>query len=302
MRGAADMIQDGRVTLSEAYQFTFSETLTETTKTMSGPQHPYYNIDMSGTGDVVITDIRRGSAILVLAPDISGRIFIHDKNNSLVVELSKPAGRRIELGLEEGEYRVINILEGQVFESEIKLQNGVDFALNTVEFSKSDKKYTTPRGARSVQVQKETLLKRKSKLLIYGEFGSKTTSINNATGLMLGGGAGLTFGSAFSIGAAAYGKTNYVGGGPGYLSYGGFVFSYVFNREKKLHWRVTALAGSGTARYDATMFYIFEPGAEIILNLSRIVRIQAGISIPLVDAKNIGFNGPCINVGFQFGK
>ena len=111
MRGAADMIQDGRVTLSEAYQFTFNETLAETTKTMSGPQHPYYNIDMSGTGDVVVTDIRRGSAILVLAPEISGRIFIHDKNNSLVVELSKPPGRRIDGDL------ILDIWDGELGEA-----------------------------------------------------------------------------------------------------------------------------------------------------------------------------------------
>jgi len=301
MRGAADMIQDGRVTLSEAYQFTFNETLAETTKTMSGPQHPYYNIDMSGTGDVVITDIRRGSAILVLTPEISGRIFIHDKNNSLVVELSKPAGRSIELGLEEGEYRVINLIDGQVFESKIRLQNGVNFALDTDEFSKSDKKYTTPRGARSIQVQKETLLKRKSKPHLFGEFSSKTTRLNDATGLMLGGGVGLTFGNAFSFGVAGYGKSNFAGGGPGLPGYGGFTFAYAFNRERTWHWRITAFAGSGTTR-GGSIFYIFEPGAEIILNLSGIVRIQAGISIPLTDRENSGFNSPIINVGFQFGK
>jgi hypothetical protein len=301
MRGAADMIQDGRVTLSEAYQFTFNETLAETTKTMGGPQHPFYNIDMSGTGDVVITDIRRGSAILVLAPEIAGRIFIHDKKNSLVVELSKPAGKRIELGLEEGEYRVINLLEGQVFESKITLQNGVDFALNADEFSKSDKKYTTPRGARSIQVQKETLLKRKSKPLLFGEFSSKTTRLNDATGLIMGAGIGLTFGHAFSFGVAGYGKSNFAGGGPGLPGYGGFTFAYIFNRERTWHWRVTALAGSGTSR-NGNIFYIFEPGAEIILNLSRIVRIQAGISIPLTDRENSELKSPIINVGFQFGK
>jgi hypothetical protein len=269
---------------------------------MSGRQHPYYNIEMSGTGDVVITDIRRGSAILFLPPEISGRIFIHDKKNSLVVELTKPPGRKIELGLDEGEYRVINLLEGQVFESNIKLQSGSEFALDAEEFSKSDKKYTTPRGARSIQVQKETLLMKKSKVLLFGELSSKTTSINSANSVILGGGIGLTFGGAFSFGLAAYGKSNFVGGGPGLLSYGGLTFAYVFNPEKKIHWRVTALAGSGMTNWGTTSFFIFEPGAQIILNLSQIVRIQAGISIPLVDSNNSGFNNLIVNVGFQFGK
>lgn len=301
IRGAADMTQDGRVTLNEAYQFTFNETLAETSKAMSGPQHPYYDIEMSGTGDVVITDIRKSSAILVLKPEISGKIFIHDRKNSLVVELTKSAGRKIELGLEEGEYRVVNLLEGQVFESRIKLLSGSEFALGAEEFFKSDKKYTTPRGARSIQVQKETLLMKKSKVLLFGEFSSKTMSLNNETGLLLGMGAGLTFGNAFSFGIAGYGKSNFAGGVPGFPSYGGFTFAYAFNREKRFHWRITALAGSGISQSDS-IFYIFEPGAEFIMNLSRIVRIQAGISIPLTDSQNSGLNSLIINVGFQFGK
>jgi hypothetical protein len=307
IRGAADLIPDGRVTLNEAYQFTFNETLAETTKTMGGPQHPYYDIEMSGTGDVVITDIRKGSAILVLEPEISGRIFIHDRKNSLVVELTKPLGRRIELGLEEGSYRVINLLEGQVFESKIVLVSDSEFTLSVEEFLKSDKKYTTPRGARSRQIEKETLIRKKSKPLLYGEFSSKTTSIYSANSVILGAGIGLTWigfnlRSAFSFGIAAYGKSELVAGAPGLLSYGGFTFAYVFNREKKIHWRVTALAGSGMTNWGTTSFFIFEPGAQIILNLSQIVRIQAGISIPLVDSNNSGLNSPIVHVGFQFGK
>lgn len=302
IRGAADLTQDGRVTLNEAYQFTFNETLAETTKTMSGPQHPYYDIEMSGTGDVVITDVRKGSAILILEPEISGRIFIHDRKNSLVVELTKPFGRKIELGLEEGEYKVVNILEGEVFESRIKLENGFEVTLSGEGFSKSDKKYTTPRGDRSVQVQKETLLMKKSGIRLFGELNSKALSSNDATCLLLGGGAGLTFGNVFSFGVVGYGKSNFAGGGPGLPGYGGLFFAYVFNPEKKFHWRITSLVGSGTAK-GGHLFYIFEPGAEIILNLSGIVRIQAGITIPITDRENnSGFNSPILNVGFQLGK
>jgi len=302
IRGAADLTQDGRVTLNEAYQFTFNETLAETTKTMSGPQHPYYNIEMSGTGDVVITDIRQGTARLVLGPEISGRIFIHDRKNSLVVELTKPAGRPIELGLEEGEYRVINLLEGQVFESKVKLENGSEFRLGAEEFSKSDKKYTTPRGARSTQIQRETLLMKRPGTHLFGELNSKTMRSNGATYLLLGAGAGLTFGNVFAVGLAGYGKSNFAGGGPGLPGYGGFTFAYVINPEKKLHWRITAVIGSGSAE-GGGVFYIFEPGAEIILSISGIVRIQAGISLPITDRENnSGFNSPILNVGFQFGK
>ena len=76
-RGAADLSGDGKVTLNEAYQFAFNETLGRTVDTKGGAQHPSYDINMSGTGDVVMTDVRqttrdagarRGSRRAVLHP------------------------------------------------------------------------------------------------------------------------------------------------------------------------------------------------------------------------------------------
>jgi len=52
LRGAADLSGDGRITLNEAYQFAFNETLGRTVDTKGGVQHPSYDINMSGTGDV----------------------------------------------------------------------------------------------------------------------------------------------------------------------------------------------------------------------------------------------------------
>src|SRR5262249_1656255 len=65
-RGAADLSGDGKVTLNEAYQFAFNETLGRTVDTRGGAQHPSYDISMSGTGDVVMTDVRQTTATLVL--------------------------------------------------------------------------------------------------------------------------------------------------------------------------------------------------------------------------------------------
>jgi len=298
LRGAADMSQDGLVTLSEAYQFAFNETLAETAKTMSGPQHPNTHIQMTGTGDVVMTDIRKSKAILVLESDISGRIFIHDSKNLLVVELTKPLGQKIELGLEEGEYRVINILRGEVYESHVSLQEGIGFELRGAGFAKTDIQYTTPRGDRAEKVRKETVLRGKSRITLFADLISKITSMSGGTAVFMGGNFGLTFNNVFSVGLAGFGKTNFTPGLPGW---GGITFAYVFRPEKQLHLRVTALSGSGTAR-TGTIFYMFEPGVEMVLNLSRIVRIQAGLSLPLVDKPNTGLDNVMFNVSFQFGK
>ncbi len=106
LRGAADVSGDGRVSLTEAYQFAFNETLARTTQTMGGAQHPAYHINLSGTGDVVMTDVRRTSAGLVLEKDLHGRFYVRDKDEHLVAELYKPGGRVLTLGLEAGPYRI----------------------------------------------------------------------------------------------------------------------------------------------------------------------------------------------------
>jgi Caspase domain len=106
LRGAADVSGEGRVTLNEAYQFAFNETLGKTAGSGAGAQHPSYDINLSGTGDVVITDVRQTTASIVLGEFLDGRVFIRNAKQELVVELYKPLGRRVEIGLGAGEYEV----------------------------------------------------------------------------------------------------------------------------------------------------------------------------------------------------
>jgi hypothetical protein len=147
MRGAADRNQDGRITLNEAYQFAFDGTLTQTEKTMAGPQHPSYHIQMSGTGDVVITEIWKSTAVLVLKEDVSGKIYIHNKDNVLVVEMTKLPGREISIGLDTGVYRIISINDRAIWEATVSLDSGNSSELNLAKFSQTDKIPTQLRGS-----------------------------------------------------------------------------------------------------------------------------------------------------------
>jgi len=124
LRGAADVSGDGRVTLGEAYQFAFTETLAQTTSTQGGAQHPAYDIKMAGTGDVVLTDVRQTSSSLVFGPDYDGRFFVLGPRRQLVAELLKPYGRTVELGLEPGEYEVFFEQEQKLLSSSVKLGYG----------------------------------------------------------------------------------------------------------------------------------------------------------------------------------
>lgn len=112
LRGAADASRDGKVTLHEAYQFAYNETLARTETSRGGPQHAGYDIQLNGSGDVVLTDLRQGSSFADLSEDLYGRLFIRDSTGHLVAELQKPAGRDMRLGLSAGVYEVRLLRDG----------------------------------------------------------------------------------------------------------------------------------------------------------------------------------------------
>ena len=107
LRGAADTAGNGVVTLNEAYAYAFQETLASTEKTEYGPQHAAYDINLTGSGDLVLTDLRSSDAGLIVAENIGGRLYFRDDHGTLAVELNKAAGQKIELGLEPGVYSVV---------------------------------------------------------------------------------------------------------------------------------------------------------------------------------------------------
>jgi hypothetical protein len=106
LRGAADIHGEGKVTLNEAYAYAFRETLASTENTQYGPQHPAYEISLTGSGDLVFTDLRSSRAGLALAEALSGSIYVRDAKGNLAVELDKAAGDSMEIGLPPGKYAV----------------------------------------------------------------------------------------------------------------------------------------------------------------------------------------------------
>ncbi|WP_290734127.1 MULTISPECIES: caspase family protein [unclassified Fibrobacter] len=146
LRGAGDLSGDGKVTLSEAYQFAFNETLQRTEKTMGGAQHPSRDMNLAGTGDVVMTDLRSTSAGLELDEDVDGRLFIRDEKGELVAELYKKAGRAMSLGFPAGKYTVRLERPAEFSEAAVTLQNNRREKLSHRQFAAVSAEQTTLRG------------------------------------------------------------------------------------------------------------------------------------------------------------
>jgi len=146
LRGAADTSGDGLVTLNEAYQFAFHETLVQTTPTEGGAQHPSYDIKMAGTGEVVMTDLRQTSSSLVLGEDYEGRFFVFSSRRQLVAELYKARGRHVELGLDAGDYEVVFEEDRRRLGSKLTLAEGQHKELLLTDLRELPRQATTRRG------------------------------------------------------------------------------------------------------------------------------------------------------------
>lgn len=151
LRGAGDASGDGRVTLSEAYQFAFNETLQKTEATMGGAQHPSRDMNLAGTGDVVMTDLNSNGALLDVASDVDGRLFIRSESGELVAELNKKSGHPMSLGLPAGKYGVrletaMNAKTATIKEANVALVNGKHENLALSNFKDADIEKTVLRG------------------------------------------------------------------------------------------------------------------------------------------------------------
>ncbi len=147
LRGAGDISGDGKVTLSEAYQFAFNETLQKTEATMGGAQHPSRDMNLAGTGDVVMTDLRSTSAGLDLDENVDGRLFIRDAHGELLAELNKKSGHAMSLGLPAGKYTIRLERPAEFKEASIVLAEGKREKLGGNQFKVASAEKTVSRGS-----------------------------------------------------------------------------------------------------------------------------------------------------------
>jgi hypothetical protein len=106
LRGGADRAGDGLITLDEAYEYAFQNTLARTESTRAGPQHPSYEIQLSGTGNLVLSDVKTATARLEVASDVSGKLYVRNAAGQLFAEVAKDEGTPLALALPPGTYSV----------------------------------------------------------------------------------------------------------------------------------------------------------------------------------------------------
>ena len=104
--GAADENRDGRVTLDEAYRHAYEATLRASSRTLAGTQHPTFQYDVRGSGDLVLATLDARSptrAWLELPPGKSWLLFQENADGAVVGEVAS-ADQVRRLSLRGGRY------------------------------------------------------------------------------------------------------------------------------------------------------------------------------------------------------
>ncbi len=105
LRGAADANSDGRITLNEAYQYSYNNTLVDTTGTAIGKQHVTLETELRGKGEMVLTWPAQAKSSIRLPADLSAEVLIFaEPENTVMAEIHKSAGNVLSLALPTGKY------------------------------------------------------------------------------------------------------------------------------------------------------------------------------------------------------
>ncbi|MES1207029.1 MAG: caspase family protein, partial [Pseudomonadota bacterium] len=155
LRGAADSSGDGRVTLGEAYRYAFVNTLLATSNTLTGPQHPAYDFQLSGRGELVLTEVVAGGATLTV-PGGFDRILVADQRRQYVLaELTSTSAHRI--AVPAGRYVVQGRRGDRAFEANVTLRQGESRELAAADLSPSDTGATPVTAKGSVETVRAEL-------------------------------------------------------------------------------------------------------------------------------------------------
>jgi hypothetical protein len=106
LTGAADENRDGLVTLSETYQYVYHKTVFETAGTRTGTQHPTNEWKLTGTGDLVMTELDRAGSTLLFPASNPGTFAVFDTDHKLFVAEVEVDDADRRLALRPGHYLV----------------------------------------------------------------------------------------------------------------------------------------------------------------------------------------------------
>lgn len=171
LRGAADRNGDGRVTLTEAYAYTYDQTLRSSGRTLE-LQHPTYAFDVKGREDLVISTAGtpQGQTGRLRLGDASLYLVAEEREGGPIVAEVSPSHAQAQLLLPVGSYFVQQRLRSEYREYQVRLAAAADIVLQQQPYrSVQYDRLVRRRGGSGARVHGLTLLGGVHGALVAGE-------------------------------------------------------------------------------------------------------------------------------------
>ncbi|HEX5036486.1 MAG TPA: caspase family protein [bacterium] len=124
LRGAADFDLDGRVSLNEALSFAGQYTPLKA-DAVQKRQHPTYDVNLSGAGEIYMTQIMAGAPLLFLSPPDAGTFLIYERSSrALIAEVPKKTGAPRYVALPVGDLSVRKTVGNYYQDESVATENG----------------------------------------------------------------------------------------------------------------------------------------------------------------------------------
>jgi hypothetical protein len=150
--GAADSDGDGQVVLEEAYRHTYDATLRNTSRTFAGAQHPTFQYDLRGQGDVVLSRMKQAALSVLHLPASLGFLVIAGGPDGAVVGEVEPNGVARALSLRPGKYFLRARGRDELYEGEVELAASESLAVDTSGFRRVAYARLVRKGARDAGI------------------------------------------------------------------------------------------------------------------------------------------------------
>jgi len=248
---------------------------------------------------VVLTDLRSGEARLRLGRGLAGRVFIHDRSGSLVMEFPKAAAAELEVELPRGRYRLIVVDESEVREAEVEVAGSGGREVGEGEFSRTEILDAIARGDREARRQNGPYAGKR--IHFHAQFIGKMSRYEGRWTFMPGMQLGARLGESLAFGLVGFGR---VGTGTGSRPpFWGLAIDYPLLKHGRLGVRLRTVAGmmqrEGEDGLSRRYSLVIEPGAGVAWALSHRVNLIAQASLDFVDGANDDLRRFSVGLGLE---
>lgn len=136
LKGCADLSGDKQISLNEAYEYAYNQTISSTINSAGGIQHPGYLLNIQGKGNVILADMRSKHNGIILDKSIKGSIAVLDARNNIITDIIKKDSNEIFLALNPGKFNIYNNANTETKKTKVHLSGSTIQHLKGTQFKK----------------------------------------------------------------------------------------------------------------------------------------------------------------------